>query len=96
MTSTDERSAGEGVSPNRLLPEVVRHLAQGEAALMLIECLMLILIERRVFTSDEMIEVVETGIDAKRVAGTERANPQIACVVAGMLSTLTNSLAAAE
>jgi hypothetical protein len=63
---------------------------------MLIECLMLILIEQRVFTVQQMVDAVESAIATKRQMVAEGEHPQIAALAAGMLSTMANSLAASE
>jgi hypothetical protein len=76
--------------------ETLKHLAYGEAAVMLIECLMLVLIDQRVFTVEQMVATVETAIATKRRMVEEREHPEIAVVAAGMLSTMANSLAASK
>jgi len=78
------------------MSEETRHLAYGEASLMLIECLMLTLIEHDVLTSHAIIGAVETAIATKRQMVDEREHPEIAAVAAGVLSTLANSLRAAK
>jgi hypothetical protein len=70
------------------------HLAQGEAALMLIECLMSILIERQILSKDSLIEAVETVISTKRNMVLDREHAPIASIAAGLMSQLANSLAA--
>jgi hypothetical protein len=89
-------------SPNHLITpnsdprpsETTRHLAYGEAAVMLIECLMLVLIEQRVLTTQQMVAVVENAIATKRKMVQEGEHPDISAVAAGFLSTMANSLAA--
>ena len=63
---------------------------------MLIECLMLVLVEQRAFTTQEMIDAVETAIAAKWQMIAEEEHPEIASAAAGMLSTLPNNLAASK
>jgi hypothetical protein len=46
--------------------QTTKHLAYGEAAVMLIECLMVLLIEQRVFSVHQMVAAVETAIATKR------------------------------
>jgi hypothetical protein len=79
-----------GLPPN----ETTKHLAYGEASLMLIECLMLVLIEQRVFTVAQMVDAVEAAIATKRQMVRDGEHPEIATVAAGLLSTMANSLAA--
>jgi hypothetical protein len=76
------------------LPETIKHLAYGEAAVMLIECLMLVLIEQRVLTTQQMVAAVESAIETKRQMVGEGEHPNISAVAAGLLSTMANSLAA--
>jgi len=84
------RTAGSPVS------ETTNHLAYGEAAVMLIECLMVLFIEQRVFSVQQMVAAVETAISTKRQMAREGAHPEIAAAAAGILSTMANSLAASR
>jgi hypothetical protein len=77
-------------------PETLRHLAYAEAAVMLIECLMLALIEQRVFTVQQMVGAVESAIATKRQMVAEGEHAEISSLAAGMLSTIANSLAASK
>jgi hypothetical protein len=89
-------------SPNDFVPstselspsQTTRHLAYGEAAVMLIECLMLILIEHRVLTTQQMIAEIESAIATQRQMVQDGEHPNISTVAAGVLSTIANSLAA--
>jgi hypothetical protein len=74
--------------------DTTRHLAYAEAAVMLIECLMLVLIEQRVLTAQQMIATVENAIATKRLMVKEGEHSKISAVAAGVLSTMANSLAA--
>jgi hypothetical protein len=85
------RSEPDGEAPPS---ETIKHLAYGEAALMLIECLMLLLVEKRVFTTEAMVGAVEMAISTNRLMVKEHEHAEIAAVAAGMLSTIANSLAA--
>ena len=71
------------------------HAAAGQAALMLVESLMLALVERRVIPAAELIEAVETVIETKRRLAEDGHEPEIAARAAAMLATIANSLAAA-
>lgn len=62
---------------------------------MLIESLMLALVERKVIPSSELIEAVETVIEAKRRLAESGQEPETATRAAAMLTTIANSLAAA-
>ena len=89
MTSIADSSSKPVDSPQALL-----HLAQAEAALMLIECLMSVLMERQILSRDSLIEAVETVIATKRNMVVEREHAPIASIAAGLMSQLANSLAA--
>jgi len=74
--------------------ETTKHLAYAEAAVMLIECLMLVLIEQRIFTAEQMIATVEDAITTKQSMVLEGEHAKISAVAAGVLSGIANSLAA--
>jgi hypothetical protein len=76
--------------------EEVIHLADGEAALMLIECLMLTLIEQGVLTTQQVVGTVEAALRTKRQMVADREHPRIAAVAVGVLTRLSNSLAASK
>lgn len=76
--------------------EETKHLACGDAALTLIECLMVAIIEHRILTTQEMVDAVEAAIATKRQMVADDDHPEIASAAAGVLSTLANSLAAAK
>jgi hypothetical protein len=81
---------------NGLKDDLITHLAQGEAAWMLVESLMLALIDRGLVTRDELITTVENVIATKRQMVAEHEHPHTASVAVGLLSTLGNSLAASK
>lgn len=68
--------------------------AAGQAALMLVESLMLALVERGVVPSDDLVEAVETVIDTKRRLAEGGREPEVAARAVAMLATIANSLAA--
>jgi hypothetical protein len=74
--------------------ETTKHLAYGEAAVMLLECLMLVLIEQHVLTAQQMVEAVESAIATKRQMVHEGEHPNVSAIAAGLLSTVANGLAA--
>ena len=76
--------------------ETTTHLAYAEAAVMLIESLMLVLIEQRVLTMQQMVAAVESAIATKRQMVREGEHPIVSAVAAGVLSRMANSVAAAE
>lgn len=93
-------TSGEMVGPTNdeaRQPELVlHHLAQGEASLMLLESLMMALVDRKVLSSAELIESIETVIEAKRQMISDQVHPHISTVAAGILSAMANSLGAAR
>jgi hypothetical protein len=90
---TDQnRFAGGGRVPS----ELVQHLASGEAALMLLECVLLRMLERGLLSSDELIGAVEAAIATKRQMVADREHTQVATVAVGTLSVLANSIAAED
>jgi hypothetical protein len=76
--------------------DVATHLAYAEAAVMLVECLMLVLMEKKVLPLESLTQAVEAAIEAKQGLVKEGAHPQIAVIAAGVLSRIANSLAALE
>ena len=76
--------------------EETKDLAYGDAALTLIECLMVTLIELRILTTRQLVDAVEAAIATKRQMIADHDHPEIASVAAGVLSTLANSIAAAK
>jgi hypothetical protein len=63
---------------------------------MLTECLLQLLVSRRVLTVDEIISTVESVIATKQQMIKDGEHPEISSVAAGILSTLANSVAAME
>lgn len=91
----DPNTDREPVDGARQDPQtVVSHLAQAEAAIMLVEALMTLLVERRILSKEEVVETIETVMETKRQMAAEGLHPQISTVAAGLLSTITNSIAA--
>ena len=86
------RPAGQDSEPS----VEIRHYAAAEAALMLLEALMLGMIRAGLVSAQEMADVVETAIDAKRELAESGQHPLISKVAAGMLAGIANSLAAAR
>lgn len=72
------------------------HLAYAEASVMLVECLMLVLIEKKVVPLESLVESVEAAIEAKRGLIRDGAHPHIAAIAAGVLSKIANSVSATE
>ena len=81
---------------NPVPSEETKHLAYGEAAWTLMECLMLVLVEQRILATHELVDAIEDAIATKKQMVADHEHPEIASVAAGVLSTLANSLAAAR
>jgi hypothetical protein len=74
--------------------EITKHLAYAEASIMLLEGLLQLLIARRLLTTEEIVDTVESIIATKQQMIVDGEHPDIAQVAAGVLSTLANSVAA--
>jgi hypothetical protein len=94
MNETSSASAPSAAATSPA--EVMRHLAYGEAAVLLVECLMHVLIEHRILTSQDMVSAVESALAAKRQMVKEGEHAEIAAIAAGTLSVIANSVAAAR
>ena len=77
-------------------PGDVQQIAYGQAALMLLESVMLALVEQRILTADALVDAIETTISAKRDASARTEPAEIAQASIGLLSNIANSLAAAN
>ena len=73
-----------------------KHLAEGEAALVLVESLILTLIEKRVIAPDDMLQAVEDVIQVKRQMAEDGITPELSRLAAGILSQVANSVAAVQ
>jgi hypothetical protein len=76
--------------------EELKHLANGEAAIMLIECLILTLVDQGVLTTQQVVGTVEAALRTKTQMVADREHPRIATVAVGVLTRLSNSLAASK
>ena len=70
-----------------------RFNAEGQAALMVSESLLMALIEHGVLTKAQLIDAIDTAILAKRQMVVERQDPEVARIAAGLLTTLQTSIA---
>ena len=70
-------------------------LAEGQAALLLIESMLLALIEAKAVDKIQVIDAIETVIAAKRALANDGDAPEVAKIAVGLLSDIANSLAAA-
>jgi hypothetical protein len=89
-------AADEATAAKAPPSETTKHLAYAEAALMLMEGLLQLLVSRQVLTADEIVRTVETVIATKQQMTIDGEHPEISLIAAGVLSTLANSVAAME
>lgn len=69
-------------------------MAQGEAALDVLESLLITLVEEPVVSAEQVGEALDAAIAARRRAAEQEREPAPSRVTLGILSTLGNSLAA--
>jgi hypothetical protein len=88
----------EGEAADAMLPAsvTIRHLAYADAAIMLVESLMMKLIEREILTSAQVVGAVEDAISTKRQMVEEGEHPEVSAVALGLLRSMANSLAASD
>lgn len=70
----------------------VAHHAQGEAALFLLEAVLLVLIEEGVLTCDQLVSAVEAAIRTKRQMAIDGLHPDVSSMAAGLATRVANSL----
>jgi hypothetical protein len=75
---------------------ITKYLAEGQAGFWLMECLLLALVEGGVVEKDRLLEVVDSVIEAKRATAAQSAEPSVPLTTVALLSSLANSLQAAE
>jgi hypothetical protein len=71
-------------------------LAEGQAALMVAESLLLVLLEAKVIDQQRLVDAIETVIAAKRSMMLDGNAPEVSAATIGVLSSLANSLTAAD
>ena len=74
----------------------VRRKAEGQAAMMLIESVLLALIDRGILTKAEVQELIETVIETKRNIAADGSSVEVENAAAGLLVNLANSLMASS
>lgn len=88
--SGNEASASGRTPPS----DELKHLAAAEAALMLLESVMLALAKEGIIPVEKLVEAIEIVIDTKRDFVAAGAHPEISEVAIGLLSNAANSLGA--
>ena len=70
------------------------HLAYAEACVVLVECLMHVMVEKKLVPKEDLIAAVESAMNAKKAMADEKWHQQIAPVAAGVLAQIANSVRA--
>jgi hypothetical protein len=73
-----------------------RLLAEGQAALMVAESLLLVLLETKVVEKQRLVDAIETVISTKRSMMIDGNAPEVSAAAIGLLSSIANSLTAAD
>jgi len=88
-------SAKEPSGADRSHPsDVAMHLAYAEACVVLVECLMHVMAEKKLIPKEELVAAVENAITAKKAMADANWHTHIAPVAAGVLAQISNSLRA--
>ena len=85
------RNVGSRTEP---LDAQTKHLAEGEAALVLMESLLLTLVDKGVVGRDELVQSIESLVDMKRQMAADGVAPGLSTIAAGILIKIANTLAA--
>jgi hypothetical protein len=80
--------------PGTPISDALTHFAYAEASFMMMESLMLVLLDRKVLTLEDLTSAIETVIETKQGFVLEDRHPRIAEIAAGALRQVANSLAA--
>jgi hypothetical protein len=70
------------------------HLAYAEACVVLVECLMHVMAEKKLMPKEELIAAVESAMTTKKAMADANWHREIAPVAAGVLAQIANSLRA--
>ena len=90
MSSTDSRGSDGAPKPS----EVSLHLAYAEACVVLVECLMHVMVEKKLIAKEDLVAMVESAINAKKAMADANWHREIAPVASGVLAQIANSLRA--
>jgi hypothetical protein len=89
--STSDSIPGEDSAPPS---DFSMHLAYAEACVVLVECLMHVMVERKLVPKDELVAAVENAVNTKKAMADSHWHRDIAPVAIGVLTQLANSLRA--
>ena len=67
--------------------------AEGQAALMVAESILIALIEHNVLTKMQLVEAIDTAISTKRQMAEDGQDPEVSRIAAGLLAALQTSIA---
>ena len=74
----------------------VRGKAEGQAAIMLIESVLLVLLDRSILSKADVLETIEIVIETKQNIAKDGQSVEVENMAAGLLKTLANSLMASS
>jgi len=86
----------ESATPTGRTDEQTLHLAYAEASVVLIESLMLLLVERRLVSVEDLIECMETAVETKQELAKAGSHPRLSVIAVGVLDSIANSVRAAQ
>ncbi|MBV9377720.1 MAG: hypothetical protein JO320_22185 [Alphaproteobacteria bacterium] len=67
--------------------------AEGQAALMVAESILIALIEHNVLTKMQLVEAIDTAISTKRQMAEDGQDPEVSRIAAGLIAALQTSIA---
>jgi hypothetical protein len=68
--------------------------AEGQAAMVIGESILMALIERRVLTKQQLLDAIDTAILTKRQMAEDGQDVEVSLIAAGLLTALQTSIAA--
>jgi hypothetical protein len=90
MSTLDPSNTNASAQPS----DVAMHLAYAEACVVLVECLMHVMVEKKLLPKDELIAAVESAMATKQAMANANWHRDLAPVAAGVLAQIANSLRA--
>jgi len=87
--ANSKRPAGQ-TSPS----EVSMHLAYAEASVVLLECLLHVLVEKKLVSKTELLDAVDNAMETKKEMADAHWHENIAPVAGAVLAQIANSLRA--
>jgi hypothetical protein len=82
-----------GARHERLDGTETLHHAEGRAALALVECLLMTLLDTRVLTREQLVEAVESAVEANRQSADDDHHQAVSQAAAGLLRSIGGSMA---